>query len=163
MSKKTASLLALTFFFSLLACHEETVLSAEAYGPIVFGSRLDDVERMLNVKTSQEHEDPFCYYAQFPKYPGVRFMIEKGMVTRAEVNTDVPNTLNIEVGSPLEQIKKAHPNIIVKPHKYVSNGFYLVSKTVNGKNAIVMEVVDDKVTYIRAGIEPSVEYVEGCL
>ena len=163
MSKRAASLFALILFFSLLACNEETVLSAEAYGPVVFGSQLDDVERMLNVKVTREHEDPSCYYVKLPKYPGVKFMIEEGIVTRAEVNAEVPNTLSIKIGTPLDQIKKAHPNIIVTPHKYVSNGFYLVSKTVNGKNAIVMEVVDDKVTHIRAGIEPSVEYVEGCL
>ena len=163
MSKRAASLFALTLFCSLLACHEETVLSAEAYGPVVFGSQLVDVERILNVKASREHEDPFCYYVQFAKYPGVEFMIEAGVVTRAEVKADVENTLSIKVGTPIEQIKKTHPNIIVKPHKYVSNGFYLVSKTVNGKNAIVMEAVDGKVTSIRGGIEPSVEYVEGCL
>ena len=148
---------------ALLACKEEPVLSAEAYGPVVFGSQLVDVERTLNVRASRDHEDPFCYYVHLPQHPGVEFMIEQGVVTRAEVNADVPNTLSIKVGAPLAQIKKAHPDIIVKPHKYVSNGFYLVSKTVNGKNAIVMEVVDDKVTKIRAGIEPSVEYVEGCL
>jgi hypothetical protein len=163
MPKRAASLFVLILFFTLLGCNEETVLSAEAYGPVVFGSQLVDVERMLNVKASREHEDPFCYYVQLPQYPGIEFMIEKGIITRAEVNADVPNILSIKVGTPFEQIKKFHPNIIVKPHKYISNGYYLVSKTVNGKNAIVMEVVDDKVAYIRAGIEPSVEYVEGCL
>lgn len=163
MPVRTAYLLILTLFFAPVACTEKAVLSSEAYGLVSFGSLLVDIERTLNESASRKETTPDCGYVHFDRYPGVEFMVERGIVTRAEVNATVQNVLEVTVGTPLEQIKKAHPEVIVRPHKYTTNGFYLIFKTENGKNAIVMEAVDGRIAYIRAGIEPSVEYVEGCL
>ncbi len=153
----------LTIFIAPIACAEKTVLTSEAYGLVSFGSLLVEIEHALNERGSLKETTPDCGYVQFDRYPGVDFMVERGIVTRAEVNPTVQNALEIAVGTPLEQIRKNHPEAIVRPHKYTNNGFYLIFKSENEKSAIVMEAVDDRITRIRAGIEPSVEYVEGCL
>jgi hypothetical protein len=60
-------------------------------------------------------------------------------------------------------VKALHPKIRIEPHKYEDEGHYLILDSSDGNSAILFEEVDDRVTDIRAGKKPSVEYVEGCL
>jgi hypothetical protein len=53
--------------------------------------------------------------------------------------------------------------MVVEPHQYDPDGHYLTFATRGGKTAIVMEEADGKVTTIRGGLIPAVQYVEGCL
>ena len=84
------------------------VLSPAAYGPVTFGARLEDVEKAIGSRLNLERPiDPGCDYVQFKTLPGVRFMVEGGIITRAEAEAGVPNILNIEVGTSLDAIRKA--------------------------------------------------------
>ena len=55
-----------------------------------------------------------------------------------------------------------HPKVEVRPHKYDDSGHYLILDATGGREALVFEESDGKVTAIRAGLKPAVEYVEGC-
>ena len=50
----------------------------------------------------------------------------------------------------------------VLPHKYSDTGKYIVVATSDGKRAVVVETDQGRVTQIRGGQRPAVEYVEGC-
>lgn len=149
----------------LLACGapKEAVLSWDGYGPVSFGARLQDVENKLGPAAGPKLADKSaCGYTRFSSLPRVSFMVENGVVTRAEVEPGAPNVLGVEVGASLAEVKAKHANVMVQPHKYNPKGHYLIFKSPDKTKAIVMEEADGKIKEIRAGLEPSVEYVEGC-
>jgi hypothetical protein len=141
------------------------VLSATAYGRITFGERLERIERTLR-ETAPPITDPDenqCRQIEFRAYPGVIFMVEAGVVTRAESSKAVRTSLGMTVGASITDLQKKYPSIVVEPHQYEPDGHYLTFATRDSKAAIVMEETDGKVTSIRGGLNPSVKYVEGCL
>ena len=140
------------------------VLSARGYGPARFGTKLSDVERVLGEQS--EHlgqNDPACNSVRLNQLPGVRFMVENGIITRADADPGTPNELGLAVGDSLAQAKNKYPGIEVDPHKYLPAGHYLTVRGADAKSAIVMEEDGKRITKIRAGLEPAVAYVEGCL
>lgn len=118
----------------------KAVLSPAGYGPIKFGARLEDIEKALGPRLDSGRPlDPGCGYVRFKKLPGVRFMAEGGIITRADAEAGVPNTLNIEVGASLDNIRKARPEARIAPHKYDPEGHYVTFSSPDSRAAIVME------------------------
>jgi hypothetical protein len=150
---------------SLLACSPKTdqlLLTQERMGQVVFGASLESVEGVLGEDVSNQIKDPACSMVSFKAYPGTLFMVEEGIVTRADAAPDVPNVLRIKVGESREAVLGRYPKAHVGPHKYLEGGYYLTFPSKDGKAAIILEVGDDKVLEIRAGLQPSVSYVERC-
>lgn len=139
------------------------ILSAEGYGKLRFGAKLADVEQALGAKAeSQGVRHPACSMVRFAAAPGLRFMVENGVVTRADADAGIPNSLGVAVGDTLAQVKARAPALAVAPHEYVPDGHYLTISTGDGRAAIVMEEDGKAVTRIRAGLQPAVAYVETC-
>lgn len=138
------------------------VLTALSYGHIHFGQSLAVAEKTVGEKALvTPQSDPACHYVSFNAYPNVRFMVENGVVTRGEVHAGL--VLGVAIGDSMESVKSKHPNIQIESHKYDPNGHYMILKSGDAKFAVVMEVGEGRITDIRGGVEPSVEYVEGCL
>lgn len=152
-------------FASATASAGEPVLSATGYGAVKFGVKLSDVETMVSehVAAPADNDDAACRYVQLKAYPEAQFMVEQGVITRADVSAKAKNNLNISVGMRLKKVKVKYPSAHIEPHHYDPSGHYVIFKSADGKAAIVMEEGDGKITDIRGGLEPSVEYVEGCL
>lgn len=148
---------------SAFAFADEPVLSWDAYGVVQFGKRLSETEKSLGEKATADEGEEGCKYVHFKKFPKASFMVEDGIITRADVDPGVPNSLGVPAGTPMDRVKKKYSKVIVEPHHYDNEGFYLILKNNKGTKAIVMEVGDGIVHTIRGGLEPSVEYVEGCL
>lgn len=161
--KRTFLLLLLTITASAYA--GSPVLSAAAYGRVKFGDTLEHVEQLLKEKAPKitDHDERLCRQISFRAYPNVIFMVEEGVVTRAESSAVIPTSLGVTVGTSLEAVKKKIATVIIEPHQYDPDGHYLIFKNPNGKTALVMEEGGGKVTSVRGGLEPSIEYVEGCL
>lgn len=138
-------------------------LSAQGYGKVRFGEKLAVVEARLKEKGTPSNREFACDFVQLKVYPGVRFMVEEGIVTRADIDPSIKNATGISVGASLASVKKRIPQIRIDPHKYDEQGHYLVLSTRDGKAAIVFEESEGRVEEVRAGLKPSVEYVEGCL
>jgi hypothetical protein len=152
--------------FLVAACVEnaEPILSMTGYGPIEFGVRLEDAERVAGGRLEPERAlEPACDYVRFATLPRARFMVENGVVTRAEVEAGVPNSLKIEPGTSLDSIRKARPEARIEPAKYDPEGYNITFSSPDARAAIVMEVSGGVVKDIRAGLQPSVGYVEHCL
>ena len=141
------------------------MLSATGYGAIRFGAKLSDVGKTLSehVAAPADDDDAACRYVQLKTYPEAKFMVEQGVITRADVSAKAKNNLNILVGARLATVIAKYPAAQLEPHHYDPSGHYLIFKSRDGKSAIVMEEGDGEITDIRGGLEPSVEYVEGCL
>ena len=140
-------------------------MSVTGYGAVKFGAKLSNVEKMVSehVAAPADDDEAACRYVQLRAYPEAQFMVEHGVITRADVSAKAKNSLNISVGARLEKVKAKHPSAHLEPHHYDPSGHYVIFKSADGKAAIVMEEGDGKITDIRGGLEPSVEYVEGCL
>jgi hypothetical protein len=141
----------------------EPVLSWDAYGVVQFGRHLADIEKSLGEKATADEGEEGCKYVYFKRFPKASFMVEDGIITRADVGPGVANSLGVPTGTPMTRVKKKYPKVIVRPHQYDDAGFYLIVKNNTGTKAIVMEIGDGTVQTVRGGLEPSVEYVEGCL
>ncbi|RJG11560.1 hypothetical protein [Massilia cavernae] len=138
------------------------VLSPEGYGAIRFGAKLADAEKALGSKAEPEGaRDPACSMVRLGKAPGVRLMVENGVITRADADAGTPNSLGVAVGDSLAQVRAKAPAVEAGPHKYLPEGHYLTVKG-KGGTAIVMEEDGTSVTTIRAGLQPAVAYVETC-
>lgn len=156
----------ITFFAaaSIISCEDALVLTDQSYGVVQFGGKLSEIELRLGEKAERQTGLENCNFVAFKKYQGIKFMVEKGIVTRGDVTTPaIRNTLGIKIGTPLAEVQSRFPKVVVEPHQYDPNGHYLIFKSSDGKRATVFEEADGKVTHVRAGLEPSVEYVEGCL
>jgi len=149
---------------STVNCKDGVVLSEDGYGVIQFGSNLQEIERRLKEKAKSDTGEFDCNFITFRKYPGIMFMVEKGIITRADVaSKTIPNVLRIKVGTTLAEVKRRYPKAIITPHKYDEKGHYVIFKSSDGKRAMVFEETEGKIGSVRAGLEPSAEYVEGCL
>ena len=162
---KLAQLLVVSVFSvaPVLVMAETTVLSPSGYGLIQFGQPLKVTEVNLNETALPKNREPGCDFVKFKKYPQIHFMVEDGVVTRGDAKAGVRNSAMVSVGMSLARVKTLHPRIRIEPHKYDDEGHYLILDSSDGSSAILFEESGGKVTDIRAGKKPSVEYVEGCL
>lgn len=85
------------------------VLSNSSYGAIRFGQKLSDASRQLGEKVRLQNGDESCDHVEFKRYPGVRFMVENGVITRASSDQPIPTSVGITIGTPLTEIRKRHP------------------------------------------------------
>ena len=109
--------------FIATACAAEPVLSWDSYGNIKFGERLSDIEKKLGEKATADEGEEDCKYVHFKKFPKISFMVEDGILSRADAATGVPNSLGIHAGTRMEDVKKKYPKILVEPHHYDDSGF----------------------------------------
>jgi hypothetical protein len=161
----TALLLSLACLFCAGLTHAQTI-SPQGYGVVRFGDKLSLAQaRMRQMATpSKTQRNAACDYVKFNKYPGILFMVESGVVTRAESRTRwINNSARVRPGEALEAVQQRHPGIVVTPHKYDEQGHYLTLSSPDGEKALVFEESRGKVNSVRAGLQPSVAYVEGCL
>lgn len=136
-------------------------LSPDGYGKIQFGQRLDQVERKLGQRATPRPADPACSMVGFKRYPQVRFMVENGVITRADARGVVRNSAGITARMSAKEALRHAPAMRSELHKYDKNGAYLVLPQGEDK-ALIFEASKGKITRMRAGIKPAVDYVETC-
>jgi hypothetical protein len=161
---KNSSLLFLACL-AMAACTEDAdapLLTSHRYGAIDFGVALADAEAKLQQKAGPKIEGEGCNYVTFAMYPDIRFMVENGIVTRADAGPSIANTTGFSIGANSADLKAANPQIRVEPHKYEPTGSYLILSSFDSKSALVFEENNGVITQVRGGVEPSVQYVEGC-
>lgn len=141
---------------------KDLLLSSQAVGPVAFGVPLSQVEISLGqAMRLDEADNPECSFVAFKALPKIRFMVEKGVITRADVEQEIANTSGIRVGDTEDRLKQKHADVKVEPHEHIPGGLLLTVEGA-GKTAMVMESDGSKITSIRAGLQPSVSYSEGC-
>jgi hypothetical protein len=140
-------------------------LTFDGYGQVKFGLTVTDAARILKnrpTRTNTEESDS-CYYVRFAAYPGVDFMVENGHVVRADPLETSSNILGLKIGMSVSEVRERFKDRKLELHEYGDGGHYLAFPSPNGKAEIWVEVSRDKVIYVRGGLLPAVEYIEGCL
>lgn len=151
----------LTALLGVCATASSQVLSPDGYGKVHFGQRLDQVERKLGQRATPRPSDPACSMVGFKRYPQVRFMVEQGVITRADARTIVRNSAGVTARMSAREVLRRQPKMQSQPHKYDEHGQYLVLAKGDDK-ALIFEANKGKLQRVRAGIKPAVEYVETC-
>lgn len=99
--------------------------------------------------------------------PGVLVMMDLHRIGRVDVDTSAIATAEgARVGDTESRILNLYEGrVAVTPHKYVEDGHYLTVTPADPADSayrIVFETKDGRVTRYRAGVLPSVRYIEGC-
>jgi len=159
-------LLILVFALSALTgCHRAVsppLLTASGYAAVKFGMPLSAAESEVKETLLPTPGALDCTYVAFTSYPGIRFMVERGVVVRADATANIANGAGVVFGASIDQVRTAHPSVEVQPHKYEPDGNYLILAGAEPNSAYVFEAKAGKISAIRAGMKPAVLYVEGC-
>lgn len=137
-------------------------LTSQSYGEVQFGARLADAEARLQQLAEPRVRGEGCSYITFARYPDISFMVENEIVTRADAGATIINAAGFAAGASSDELQRANPRITTMPHKYELGSQYLILAAADGASALVFEESGGVITKVRAGVEPSVEYVEGC-
>lgn len=162
---------AIAFYFLVLIFSQclaqpttDDVLTFIGLGSVHLGMSQADLKN-LGLKISEEPSGiEECVEVTLNGNDKVLIMLENDQVTRvSSYDPAVKTETGISVGSTERQVKKAYAeNLAVTRHQYDENGHYLITKSKNGKYAIVFDTDGIRVTGIHAGLEASAQYVEGC-
>lgn len=121
------------------------------------------------VSTGEYPTNNSCQYVKPQKGPsGLGFMVTNGRISRVDVwtNRTITTLRGARIGDTEARIKSLYPGQIkVTPHQYVSGGHYLtfVPRDAADRNyRILFETDGKRVTQIRSGKLPEVNFVEGC-
>lgn len=142
-------------------------LTTAGWGPVRVGMTPAQAGARLGsrlVVRQGASEPSACHYRTSARAPGLLFMVEKGRIVRVETKDARYATLSgVRVGDSEEAALKTYAGRSqVMPHKYSDTGKYIVVATSDGQRAVVVETDKGRVTQIRGGQRPAVEYVEGC-
>lgn len=158
---------------TLVACGSQSgppVVHGDGYGALRFGMKLDEAEQALGHKlvpfVAGAGEDPACRYYKTDAVANLAFMTADGVVVRLDVQpgSALPTDTGAKIGDSEARVLELYKGRVeVQPHKYKGpEGHYLVVKGGDGKVQLVFETDGSKVVSYRAGVEPQVQYVEGC-
>lgn len=167
---KTMSIHYLRFLGAILICSHFSILAEplklnhDALADIVFGESINSISLPFRYQGAKLEG---CQYVTVEKYPDISVMLVDNIITRIDSN----NTKLITANSPFYGLatnamkftafRKNYPEIEVLEHEY-ENGFYLRWYNKQQDKGIVVDYINGKVTAIKAGLIPSVLFVEGC-
>ena len=159
---------------TLAACGSQRgppTVTGDGFGALRFGMKVAEAEAALGHKlvplNPDDVDDEACrYYRPEGALPGLSFMTENGVVVRLDVEDtqEIKTDTGAKIGDGEPHVLELYKGRVeVQPHKYTGpEGHYLVVKGGDGKVQLVFETDGAKVLNYRAGVEPQVQYVEGC-
>lgn len=145
-------------------------LTEEGFGPLHAGMTLEQARAVVPGEftiPNASPDDVACSYATWTAQPaGTRVMVTDGVVARVEVDTAAIRTAaGAGVGDRESRIDSLYPGRVRRmPHKY-TDGRYLIVLAAAPRDSMfrfVFETDGQRVTTMRAGRYPTVEWVEGC-
>jgi hypothetical protein len=143
-------------------------LAPDSYGPLRVGMTRDALATLIpgTFTLAAPAEPGGCGYAEWDGPPGVRLMFTGDTLVRIEADSAVVITGDSarvwDAEARIDSIYKARVRRV--PHKY-TDGRYLIivaEPPADTLHRIVFETDGARVTKLRAGRMPEVEYVEGC-
>ena len=87
------------------------VLSPQGYGAVKFGGALSQLEARIGESANPRKREAGCAFVTFVRFPNIRFMVEDGIVTRADATRTVKNSAGVRIGMSLSEVLRRHPSI----------------------------------------------------
>jgi len=102
-----------------------------------------------------------CHLRSAASQPGVSYVVDQGLVTRADAGPGV-RALGAQLGDSVDAVISLYPDITRRDSDGVMSGTYLVLTDPDGRHAVVMQAAGDTILAIRAGLSRAVESPQGC-
>lgn len=144
------------------------VVRFDGIGPVKIGMSLSELSVTLHESFSmpEDKDEHACFYVEQSKHPGVAFMIQKGRVTRIDVDRPgvVATAEGIKIGdSEYQTIKVYGRRLKIEPHRYTApEGDYLTALSDDRQYGIRFETDEGKIVSFYAGKLQAIGLVEGC-
>jgi hypothetical protein len=140
-------------------------------GPLRAGLAIPEVGRFLPgaISIPEGEETSPCSYADWPEAPpGVYVLIEKGVITRIEVDSaSIATAAGARVGDTEQHIESLYPGRVERQLHKSTDGRYLIVRAPASESdatdyRIVFETDGERVIRYRAGVYPVVLYEDAC-
>lgn len=143
-------------------------LNSKGVGNIYLTQHVKDIQRVLGEDFYKnrplDEEDIRCHYVEPETIsPPVNLMIEAEKLTRIDIfSEEIASPKGLHIGDSEELIyKKFGVEIEKKDHPYMGkDGAYLIIDM--GGSKLLFETFNKKIQSFRIGIEPAINYIEGC-
>ncbi|NVO07982.1 MAG: hypothetical protein HXX19_19580 [Rhodoferax sp.] len=145
-----------------LAWSAPPILTTEGYGAVRFGMPIAAAEKAMGQRTRYPRHGNDCQYVRFRKYPGIYFMVENGVVVRADTAKNLRNSAGVRMGMDIATFKAEHPQYEIEVQDIDGSSVMYLLKSPDQHAALVLFAVDGKVLDMWAGIAPAYTYDEGC-
>ena len=142
-------------------------LGIDGIGPVRVGMTTAQAAAAASIPMRLQSAVGSCGKATFVGGPpGLSFMTNLDGIRRVDVTEpSIKTAEGIGIGSTEAEVTRAYGNrVTTQPHEY-TNGHYLVvtsEKPDLANYRFVFETDGTRVTLFRSGVEPDVEFVEGC-
>lgn len=156
-------LLALLLALPMLAHAAPPVLTTQGYGAVRFGMPIEAAVKAVGQRTRERLQDTGCQYVEFRKYPGISFMVEHGVVVRADTDKNLRNSIGARIGMNMEAFKARHPELGMEAQGSGEDGLTWEIRAPDRDAALVLFSEDGKLRSMWAGMAPAYGYYEGCL
>jgi len=147
----------------------QSKVTLNGLGTVRVGMTVKEATKAAGTKLVGDAPNNNCYYVKPQGEPqNIGFMVAAGRISRVDVYKDsrVTTFSGARIGDTEAQIKSLYPGqITVTPHKYVQGGHYLTlipKDRAYGNYRLIFETDGKRVTQLRSGKLPEVEFVEGC-
>ncbi|MBD2440544.1 hypothetical protein [Nostoc sp. FACHB-110] len=147
----------------------QSKVTINGIGPVRVGMTVNQAATAAGTRLVGSSPNNTCYYVSPQGQRNqIGFMVTGGRIARVDIykNSQITTVKGAKIGDTEARIKALYPGQIqVSPHNYVPKGHYLsfVPKDRSDRNyRVIFETDGKRVTLIRAGKLPEVEYVEGC-
>jgi len=150
-------------------------LTPERLGPVGIGASVEEAASALGapLRLRAHDQSPHCWTTERADGhdPGVSYLVVDGQIRRIDVfavqegPSGVVSEAGVGPGAPEAAVRRAYGGRLrVLPHPYTGadGGHYLILDATGGRAGMVFETFDGKVTHMRAGLRPELDYVEGC-
>lgn len=158
------------------------LLTADGLGPVRIGASVEEAARALGapLRPRSADQSPRCWITGRAdgREPGIAYLVAEGRVKRIDVFGDVfgapemesrtlrvASAAGVGIGTQEAAALRAYGGRLrVLPHPYTGadGGHYLILDAAGGKAGVVFETFAGRVTHMRAGLRPELDYVEGC-
>ena len=146
------------------AAADPWMVGPQGAGPVRIGMTAEELRAALGLERSPAGECEYVTPTGAPK--GLTVMVADGHVVRLDVARDsaASTSVGVHPGDREKRVRKLlGPDIDVTPHKYVEGGHYMAAPTdANETTWWVVETDGRRVTAVRMGMKPQVDWVEGC-
>ena len=146
-----------------------TVVTFDGIGRARIGAtlaQLRDAGPVPDTPAGQATGQTACRFVKLDWLPsGTRVMLASDTVARIDVDsTSTVKTIDgATVGDSEARLHQLYPRVETQPHKYVTNGHYLIVASPNDSTRrLVFETDGNTVKAFRVGRRPEVDFVEGC-
>lgn len=168
------SSVALFAFLLLAACSDnEQALGPLSLAAVKVGMTPDEAAKALGAPLTPRgaKEEAACWYTHRADQEARRhvdYMVVDGKIARIDVYApEIKTAENVGVGASLDEVQTAYggTQLTVWAHKYADapQSYYVKWTYYDKSHGIVFDVVAGKVTSVRSGHIPEIEWVEGCL